>query len=101
MNVLNFKKKTHKSDLKEMVLNIKEIDTQISQLKHRKEAIIKLLTPSLDTSYSLYDYDKNLLATCVPAFRNTFQSKKLKEKYPEIHAEFVERKAIKGTWRWL
>ena len=95
--ILNTKKE---KDLTDVVNHIKDIDTQIKQLKHVKEGLINQLEPHLNAKHEVYGLDRRLIATRVPYLRRSLNQKRLLDELPEVE-EFFEEKMICSRWRWL
>ncbi len=100
MGIVNliFKKDTH---VESVISEIKELDTKIKQLKHAKEELINQVEPMLNDKYQLLGNAGQLVATCKPYLRNTFNQKLLKSDFPDVAEACLESKTVKGRWIWL
>lgn len=99
MNILNFSKATA-PDLARIVNEVKELETKIKQLKHKREMLVDGLELYLDSNH-LYDKNKELIATKIPYFMDSFSASNFKKEDPDRHKSYMVRKEVSGRWKWL
>lgn len=100
MNILNFKKQTA-VDLASIVIQVKEYDTKIKQLEHKRDKLIETLDEARDANFEIHDMNGEYLGIKKPGSQNRFSQKLLNMDYPHLVEKYRVETITKGTWRFI